>query len=81
MPRLMLSDCEGTVNTFIHWGGCHSHPSQNMALSSFQLFLGQVKSSPESLRMKVLQIVFDIMMTYEKDLFGGEGTIVSNFFG
>lgn len=48
-----------------------------MALSSFQLFLSQVKSSSESLRIKVLQVVFDIMMTYEKDLFGGGESIVS----
>ena len=80
MPRLVLSDCEGTVNAFVHQDDCHLYLSQNMALSSFQLFLGQVKSFPESLRIKVLQIVFDIMMTYEKDLFGGEGAIVSNFF-
>ncbi|KAH8108765.1 nuclear condensing complex subunit [Phellopilus nigrolimitatus] len=44
--------------------------AKNMALSSFQLFLSQVKSAPESLRIKVLQVIFDIMMTYEKDLLG-----------
>ncbi|KAL5523223.1 YCG1_2 [Sanghuangporus sanghuang] len=49
--------------------------AKNMALSSFQLFLSQVKSSPESLRIKVLQVVFDIMMSYEKDLFGGGDAI------
>ncbi|KAI5122625.1 hypothetical protein M0805_008714 [Coniferiporia weirii] len=45
--------------------------AKNMALSSFQLFLSQVKGAPESLRVKVLQIVFDIMMTYEKDILSG----------
>ncbi|KAL5480828.1 YCG1_1 [Sanghuangporus weigelae] len=49
--------------------------AKNMALSSFQLFLSQVRSSPESLRIKVLQVVFDIMMSYEKDLFGGGDAI------
>ncbi|EJC98309.1 uncharacterized protein FOMMEDRAFT_96961 [Fomitiporia mediterranea MF3/22] len=50
--------------------------AKNMALSSFQLFLSQLKSSPKSLRLKVLQVVFDIMMTYEKDLFTGPESIV-----
>lgn len=48
-----------------------------MAMSSFQLFLSQVKSAPEALRLKVLQVVFDILMTYEKDLLGGAEEIVS----
>ena len=51
---------------------------QNMAMSSFQLFLSQVKSAPEVLRLKVLQVVFDILMTYEKDLLGGAEEIVSH---
>lgn len=46
-------------------------------MSSFQLFLSQVKSAPEALRLKVLQVVFDILMTYEKDLLGGAEEIVS----
>ena len=47
-------------------------------MSSFQLFLSQVKSAPEALRLKVLQVVFDILMTYEKDLLGGAEEIVSH---
>ncbi len=47
-----------------------------MAMNSFQLFLSQVKSSPESLRLKNIQIVFDIMMSYEKDLLGENVEIV-----
>ena len=39
-----------------------------MAMNSFQLFLNQIKSSPEPLRIKVLQIVFDIIMSYDKEL-------------
>ncbi|THH04392.1 hypothetical protein EW145_g5551 [Phellinidium pouzarii] len=49
--------------------------AKNMALSSFQLFLSQVKSAPNSLRIKVLHVIFDIMMTYEKDILGGVETI------
>ena len=41
-----------------------------MAMNSFQLFLNQIKSAPEPLRIKVLQIVFDIMMSYDKELLG-----------
>lgn len=47
-----------------------------MAMNSFQLFLNQIKSAPEPLRVKVLQIVFDIMMSYDRDLLG-ENDIVS----
>lgn len=33
-----------------------------MALNSLQLFLSQVQSAPEVLKIRVLQIVFDILM-------------------
>lgn len=49
-----------------------------MALSSFQLFLSQVKSAPESLRLKVLQVIFDILMTYEHDILNSADGVVSN---
>ncbi|CAL1698800.1 unnamed protein product [Somion occarium] len=42
--------------------------AKNMAMSSFQLFLSQVQSSSEDLKLKVLQVVFDILMIYEEDL-------------
>lgn len=38
-----------------------------MALNSFQLFLQQIQPSPESLKIRILQIVFDILMVYEGD--------------
>lgn len=50
---------------------------QNMAMNSFQLFLSQVKNSPETLRIKNIQIVFDILMSYEKELLGEGVDIVS----
>ena len=40
-----------------------------MALSSFQLFLNQIKTAPDQLKIKVIQIVFDVMMTFERDFF------------
>ncbi len=36
-----------------------------MALSSFQLFLSQVSTAPEVLKVRVLQIIFDILMVHE----------------
>jgi hypothetical protein len=44
-----------------------------MALNSFQLFLSQVQSAPEILKMRVLQIVFDILMVHEGEFLGREG--------
>ncbi|KII87912.1 hypothetical protein PLICRDRAFT_112070 [Plicaturopsis crispa FD-325 SS-3] len=44
--------------------------AKNMALKSFQLFLGQVQSSPEELQIKVLQIVFDLLLVYDQEFFG-----------
>ena len=37
-----------------------------MALSSFQLFLSQVSAAPEVLKVRVLQIIFDILMVHEQ---------------
>jgi len=50
-----------------------------MALSSFQLFLGQVQSSPDELKLKVLQIIFDLLIMYEREFFGRSEEIVSPF--
>ena len=38
-----------------------------MALNSFPLFLQQIQPSPESLKLRILQIVFDVLMVYEGD--------------
>lgn len=40
---------------------------QNMALSSLQLFLSQVQSSPTELKVKVLQVVFDLLIMYDQE--------------
>lgn len=43
---------------------------QRMALSSFQLFLSQVSSAPEVIKIRVLQIIFDILMVHEGAFLG-----------
>jgi hypothetical protein len=50
---------------------------KNIALKSFQLFLSQIQTAPEDLKLKVLQIVFDMLMVYEKEFFGRSEDIVS----
>ena len=50
-----------------------------MALNSFQLFISQIQSAPEVLRIRVLQIVFDILMVHEGDFLGREGPQVHSF--
>jgi condensin complex subunit 3 len=40
-----------------------------MALGSFQLFTNQVQSSPPSLRVKLLQAVFDLLVLYDQEIF------------
>ncbi|KAH7887136.1 nuclear condensing complex subunit [Phlebopus sp. FC_14] len=47
--------------------------ARRMALNSFQLFLSQIQAAPEVLKIRVLQIVFDIMMVHEGDFLGKSG--------
>ncbi|KIK68659.1 hypothetical protein GYMLUDRAFT_68514 [Collybiopsis luxurians FD-317 M1] len=44
--------------------------ARNMATSSFQLFLNQVQAAPEDLKLKVLQIVFDLLIMYDREFLG-----------
>ncbi|KAI0073109.1 ARM repeat-containing protein [Panus rudis PR-1116 ss-1] len=44
--------------------------ARRMALNSFQLFLSQVQSAPEILKLRVLQIIFDILMIHEGHFLG-----------
>jgi condensin complex subunit 3 len=37
-----------------------------------------VKTAPDELKLKVLQVVFDILMVYDQELFGRPEEIVSN---
>ncbi|KAL4072446.1 nuclear condensing complex subunit [Scleroderma yunnanense] len=48
--------------------------ARRMALNSFQLFLSQIQAAPEVLKIRVLQIVFDIMMVHDGE-FLGRGSI------
>ncbi|KAH8989792.1 nuclear condensing complex subunit [Lactarius hatsudake] len=41
--------------------------TRRMALNSFQLFLSQVQTAPEVLKLRVLQVVFDVLMVHEGD--------------
>lgn len=50
------------------------HHSQRMALSSFQLFIGQVATAPELIKVRVLQIMFDILMVHEGAFLGADST-------
>ncbi|KAG1728449.1 nuclear condensing complex subunit [Suillus lakei] len=57
--------------------------ARRMALNSFQLFLGQVQTAPEVLKIRVLQIVFDILMVHENDFLsnvGGASERIVEFF-
>lgn len=51
-----------------------------MAVNSFQLFLGQIQTAPEVLRVRVLQIVFDILMVHEADFLEKEKDVGNNNF-
>ncbi|KAJ4489926.1 nuclear condensing complex subunit [Lentinula aciculospora] len=44
--------------------------ARNMATNSFQLFLNQVQTAPEDLKLKVLQIVFDMLIMYDHEFLG-----------
>ncbi|KAF9010128.1 nuclear condensing complex subunit [Cyathus striatus] len=44
--------------------------AKNMALSSFQLFVSQVQSAPDELRVQVLRTILDLLFMYDQELFG-----------
>ncbi|KAI0696847.1 nuclear condensing complex subunit [Cytidiella melzeri] len=48
--------------------------ARRMAMNSFQLFLSQVQSTPEPLKIRVLHVVFDILMVHDKDFLGPTST-------
>ena len=37
-------------------------------MNSFQLFLNQVQTAPDDLKVKVLKVIFDILMVYDDEL-------------
>ncbi|KAG6849522.1 hypothetical protein H0H93_007772 [Arthromyces matolae] len=55
--------------------------AKNMALNSFQLFLTQVQTAPEELKLHVLQVIFDILITYAQDFFLRSDEIAQKIIG
>ncbi|KAJ7032450.1 nuclear condensing complex subunit [Mycena alexandri] len=44
--------------------------AKSIAVKSLQLFLSQIQNAPEQLKFKLLQIVFDLMVMYDQQLWG-----------
>ncbi|KAJ7167346.1 nuclear condensing complex subunit [Mycena crocata] len=44
--------------------------AKSIAVKSLQLFLSQIQNAPEELKFKILQIVFDLMIMYDGQLWG-----------
>lgn len=40
---------------------------QTVAFNSFHMFIGQVQQSPEELKIRILQVIFDVFMVHEND--------------
>ncbi|KAH0581314.1 hypothetical protein H2248_012409 [Termitomyces sp. 'cryptogamus'] len=55
--------------------------AQNLALGSFQLFLGQVQNAPEELKIRVLQVIFDILIMYDEEFFSRSDDIAQKITG
>ncbi|KAG6841281.1 hypothetical protein C0991_000259 [Blastosporella zonata] len=55
--------------------------AKNMALSSFQLFLGQVQAAPEELKIRVLQVIFDLLIMYDHEFFSRSDDIAKKIVG
>ncbi|PCH34950.1 hypothetical protein WOLCODRAFT_106764 [Wolfiporia cocos MD-104 SS10] len=51
--------------------------SENMAKSSFQLFLSQVPDATEELKIQVLQVIFDLLMVYGEKLVQSSADVLS----
>ena len=52
--------------------------ARRMALNSFQLFVSQVQGgAPEILKLRILQVIFDILMVHDKDYLSAQSTAVS----
>lgn len=49
---------------------------QNMALRSFQLFMGQIENAPDELKVQVLKVVLDLLIMYDQEFFKKSEVIV-----
>ena len=52
-------------------------PVQRLALTSINLFFTQLSSSPETLKISILQVIFDMLMVHEHDLLGKDDNVGS----
>ena len=47
-----------------------------MALGSFELFSSECVRAPDPIRIVVLRVIFDLMLTYERAFFGKSAEMV-----
>jgi len=50
--------------------------AKRMALNSFQLFMSQIQTAPEPLKLPVLKLVFDILMVHGKEFLYSENAAI-----
>ncbi|KAJ2914546.1 hypothetical protein MD484_g5881, partial [Candolleomyces efflorescens] len=55
--------------------------AKNMALRSFQLFIGQVESSPPELKVQVLKVLLDLLIVYDQEFFKNSEAIAQQITG
>ncbi|RXW17080.1 hypothetical protein EST38_g8776 [Candolleomyces aberdarensis] len=55
--------------------------AKNMALRSFQLFIGQVESSPPELKVQVLKVLLDLLIVYDQEFFQNSEAIAQQITG
>ncbi|KAG6887175.1 hypothetical protein C0992_000306, partial [Termitomyces sp. T32_za158] len=55
--------------------------AKNMALGSFQLFFGQVQNAPEEVRLRVLQVIFDLLVMYDEEFFSRSDDVAQKITG
>lgn len=54
--------------------------AKNMALRSFQLFMGQIENAPEELKVQVLKVTLDLLIMYDQEFFRKSDAIVRTSF-
>ncbi|KAG6899482.1 hypothetical protein C0993_009846 [Termitomyces sp. T159_Od127] len=52
-----------------------------MALGSFQLFFGQVQNAPEEVKLRVLQVIFDLLIMYDEEFFSRSDDVAQKITG
>ena len=54
--------------------------AKNVASSSFQLFVNQAQNAPAELKVEVLKVIMDLLITYDQEFFGKSEERVSLSF-